>query len=389
MLVGDTVAIAITVVNHGPGAATGVEVTDVLPAALRTCRRRRTGVYDPVTGVWTVGALALDGQAQLTITATATSPGAITNVAVKTGQTEPDPNPSNDSGGTITSTAPAADVLVVKNVDRRNVLVGETVTFTVRAINRGPSPATGVVITDALPAGLTLITPTPSQGTYEPISGLWTVGSLAAPAVATLTLVAQVDAPGALVNNAAVTAQTEADPDPLNNSDAASVNAAAAADLRVMKAVSDPAPAVGGLVTYTIAVTNLGPSAATSVVISDVLPASVAFESATESQGTYDEVSGLWTVGDMPATGTQMLSITGRVTALGPVTNTASRQDSAPIDPNPLNDSASAIDDAAAHRRPRDHQDAECGHGRRRRAADLDDRGHQRWAKHRDRRAGD
>ena len=48
-------------------------------------------------------------------------------------------------------------MLVVKNVDRSDVLVGETVTFTVRAINRGPSPATGVVITDALPPGLTLI----------------------------------------------------------------------------------------------------------------------------------------------------------------------------------------------------------------------------------------
>ena len=117
--------------------------------------------------MWTVGALALDGQAQLVITATATSPGAITNVAVKTGQNEPDPNTNNDSGGTITSTAPAADVLVLKNVDRSEVLVGESVTFTVRAINRGPSPATGVVITDALPAGLTLITPTPSQGTYD------------------------------------------------------------------------------------------------------------------------------------------------------------------------------------------------------------------------------
>ena len=246
MLVGDTVAIAITAFNHGPGAATGVEVTDVLPAGFTYVSDAPTqGVYDAGTGVWTVGALALDGQAQLVITATATSPGAITNVAVKTGQNEPDPNTNNDSGGTITSTAPAADVLVVKNVDRSNVLVGETVTFTVRAINRGPSPATGVVITDALPAGLTLITPTPSQGTYA--GGVWTVGSLAAPAVATLTLVARVDAAGALVNNAAVTAQDQADPDPLNNSDAASVNAAAAADLRVTKAVSDPAPAVGGL----------------------------------------------------------------------------------------------------------------------------------------------
>ena len=139
-----------------------------------------------------------------------------------------------------------------------------------------------------------------------------------------------------------MTAQDQADPDPLNNSDAASVNASAAADLRVTKAVSDPAPAVGGLVTYTIAVTNLGPSAATSVAISDVLPASVTFVSATASQGTYDSASGLWTVGAMPATATQTLSITVRVTALGAVTNTATRQASAPVDPNALNDSASA-----------------------------------------------
>ena len=154
VLVGDTVAIGITAFNHGPGAATGVEVTDVLPAGFTFVSSAPTqGVYDPVTGVWTVGALALDGQAQLVIMATATSPGAITNVAVKTGQNEPDPNTNNDSGGTITSSAPAADVLVLKNVDRSEVLVGESVTFTVRAINRGPSPATGVVITDALPAG--------------------------------------------------------------------------------------------------------------------------------------------------------------------------------------------------------------------------------------------
>ena len=314
--------------------------------------------------MWTVGALALGAQAQLVIMATATSPGAITNVAVKTGQNEPDPNTNNDSGGTITSAAPAADVVVLKNVDRSEVLVGESVTFTVRAINRGPSPATGVVITDALPAGLTFITPTPSQGTYA--AGVWTVGSLAAPAVATLTLVAQVDATGALVNNAAVTAQDQADPDPLNNSDAASVNASAAADLRVTKAVSDAAPAVGGLMTYTIAVTNLGPSAATSVAISDVLPASVAFVSATASQGTYDSASGLWTVGDMPATATQTLSITVRVTALGAVTNTATRQASAPVDPNAAERQRLRHGDAAARRRPRDHQDAERAHGRRR-----------------------
>ena len=387
VLVGDTVAIAITVLNHGPGAATGVEVTDVLPAGFTyVSDAPDQGVYDAGTGVWTVGSLALDDQAQLVITATATSPGAITNVAVKTGQNEPDPNPSNDSGGTITSTAPAADVLVVKTVDRSDVLVGETVTFTVRAINRGPSPASGVVITDALPAGLTLITPTASQGTYA--GGVWTVGALAAPAVATLTLLARVDAPGALVNNAAVTAQVEADPDPLNNSDAASVNAAAAADLRVTKAVSDPVPAVGGLVTYTIAVTNLGPSAATSVTISDVLPASVTYVSSTPSQGSYR-------LGQRPLDRRRSRGDRDPDAVDHRPRHGARRGDQHGDAPGEHPDRSEPAErqrvgygDAAARRRSRDQQDAECGHGQCRRAAHLDHRGHQRRAEHRDRRDG-
>ena len=136
--------------------------------------------------------------------------------------------------------------------------------------------------------------------------------------------------------------QDQIDPNPLNNSDAASVNAAPAADLRVTKAVSDAAAGVGGLVTYTIAVTNLGPDDATSADVSDVLPAGVAFVSARASQGSYDAATGIWTVGAMPATGTQTLTVTGRVTEPGTVVNTATRQSSTPVDPNPANDTGTA-----------------------------------------------
>ena len=72
--------------------------------------------------------------------------------------------------------------------------MGSTVTFIVTATNRGPTGATGVVVTDALPAGLTLVSATPSQGTYT--APTWTVGALAANASATLIVVATVDTPG-------------------------------------------------------------------------------------------------------------------------------------------------------------------------------------------------
>ena len=220
--------------------------------------------------------------------------------------------------------------------------MGETLTFTVRATNRGPSPATGVTIADALPAGLSFVSAAPSQGSYDTATGIWTVGALDSLAQATLTLVARVDQPGALVNNASMASQDQIDPNPINNSDAESVNAAPAADLRVAKAVSDAAPGVGALVTYTIAVTNLGPDDATSADVSDVLPAGVAFVSARASQGSYDAGTGIWTLGAVPATRTEILRVTGRVTELGTLVNTATRQSSTPVDPNAANDTGTA-----------------------------------------------
>ena len=92
--------------------------------------------------------------------------GAITNRALVVARDQPDPVASNNSAAAIVNGAANADVGVTKTVDRPAPLVGETVTFTVTVTNSGPSPATGVVVTDALPAGLTFVSATPSQGTY-------------------------------------------------------------------------------------------------------------------------------------------------------------------------------------------------------------------------------
>src|SRR5262249_59965870 len=109
-----------------------------------------------------------------------------------------------------------ADVTLQKTVDNATPSVGESVTFTVTATNRGPSPATGIVVQDALPAGLTLESATVSQGTYDPATGTWTIGDLDPSAAATLMLVAPVGAMGALLNTARKSAHTQDDRDPLD-----------------------------------------------------------------------------------------------------------------------------------------------------------------------------
>ena len=122
------------------------------------------GSYVPATGDWTVGAVDAGQSATLTLVATLEVAGAVTNLATITATDQPDPDASNDSAAVEVNGQPAADIAVTKTVDNPTPAVGTTVTFTVRATNRGPTGATGVVVTDALPAGLTLVSATPSQG---------------------------------------------------------------------------------------------------------------------------------------------------------------------------------------------------------------------------------
>src|SRR5262249_55299790 len=239
--------------------------------------------------------------------------------------------------------AAAADLAVSKVVDRVSASVGDTVTFIVTATNRGPSPATGVTIADLLPAGFALSSATPSQGSYDAATGLWTIGSVAVGVAHTMTIVGTVTAPGVLVNNASVASQAEIDPDPFNNSDAASVNAAATADLHVSLEGSNPSPPLGSPVTFTISVTNLGPSAATSATVRDLLPAGLTVVSATASQGTDDAATGELTLGAIPVTRPETLAIPARLDQPGSVTNVAALQTSAPADPNPANDAMSVV----------------------------------------------
>ena len=71
---------------------------------------------------------------------------------------------------------------------------GDTLTYAMTVGNTGTADATGVTATETLPAGVTFVSATPSTGTFDSTSGLWTVGTVAVGTTETLTVTATVNA---------------------------------------------------------------------------------------------------------------------------------------------------------------------------------------------------
>lgn len=91
------------------------------------------------------------------------------------------------------SSALPIELSITKVTDKTSVSSGDTVTYTINVNNAGLGDATGVIVNDQLPAGITYSTHTASQGTYTNASGIWDVGNLANGASVTLTIDVNVD----------------------------------------------------------------------------------------------------------------------------------------------------------------------------------------------------
>ena len=81
------------------------------------------------------------------------------------------------------------------------------------------SRATDVAVSDPLPADVSFVSATASQGGYDAGTGAWNVGALASGASAQLDIAVLVDVEGTITNTAQVSAAGQPDPDstPNNN----------------------------------------------------------------------------------------------------------------------------------------------------------------------------
>ncbi len=278
--VGDTIAYTVTLSNIGPDGATNVQVTDLLPAGLGYVSSAPSqGTYSNATGLWTVGSVANNGGATLQIQARVNSPNAQLNTATISQAAQFDPDLANNSAAAL-ETPQQAEVGVSKTVSNPTPNVGDTIVYTIQVTNNGPDAATNVTVQDMLPAAVGYLSSTAAKGSYDPATRTWTIGTIANGATESLTIDATVVSPNPLANTAVITHADQFDPILANNQSTAFVTPLQA-DLQIGKTVSNPTPNVNDTITFTVTLTNDGPADATSVQVSDLLPAGLSFVSST------------------------------------------------------------------------------------------------------------
>ncbi len=231
----------------------------------------------------------------------------------------------------------SADLSISKIDSADPVNAGASLTYTVTVDNAGPDTATNVVVTDTLPAGVTLVS---TSGCSEDPNGvpMCSLGDITAGSNASYTITVSVDAAtvGTITNMASVTSDT-ADPDTGNNMASEDTTVIAIADLSISKTDSVDPVIAGTALTYTITVNNAGPSMATSVVVTDTLPAGVSLVS---TSGCSEDPAGVPTcsLGNIASGGNASYTVTVDVApdTLGSISNTA-MVTSATADPNTSN----------------------------------------------------
>ncbi len=273
---GTTFDWTLTVTNNGPNPSTGAVITDTLPAGV-TFQSASPGCGFAAGVVsCTLGTLASGANTAVTINVLVSSPYAGANPLLNSASVatvnEVDPVPGNNTG--ISSSALAvADLQVVKTVDNAQPVVGGNVVFSVVATNNGPDGATGVVVNDLLPAGYVYVTSSATQGSYASGTGVWTVGSLASGASATLSITATVAAAGPYGNTAVVSSPV-IDPVPGNNTSTATPSPLAPPTLA--KGMAPASIVAGGNATLTLSLGNPnGVAISLAAAFTDTMPAGV------------------------------------------------------------------------------------------------------------------
>jgi uncharacterized repeat protein (TIGR01451 family) len=369
---GTSTTYTIVVSNNGPSAVTAAPVADTMPSAITS---------DTWTAVASAGAsvAASSGSGNIgttvslvpgaTVTFTvvaqisASATGNLTNTAtVATPAGVTDTNPSNNSATDTDTPTPRVDLAITKTDGTLTYVPGTSTTYTIVVSNNGPSAVTAAPVADTMPSAITSDTWTAvasagaSVATSSGSGSIGTTVSLVPGATVTFTVVAQISASatGNLTNTATVaTPAGVTDTNTSNNSATDTDTPTPRVDLAITKTDGTLTYVPGTSTTYTIVVSNSGPSAVTAAPVADTMPSAITSDTWTAVASAGANVaanSGSGSIGttvSLVPGATVTFTVVAQISAsaTGNLTNTATVATPAGVtDSNPNNNSATDTD---------------------------------------------
>lgn len=301
---GQNVTYTITVNNSGPNDATNVQITDTLPSQLQFVSATSGGTaIGSATGQnysATIPTLASGATTTILLVATvrASATGNVANTINVTADNPTFETPGRANSATDTDTLNRVVTLNISKTDSTDTVTagGANFQYIVTAFNSGSADAPSVLFSDPLPTGVTFVSgtfeineSTPRTGTVtfnsttnrlEANLGTLLAGGSSTTNRALITLVVRADA-GAAAGIVTNTATLTSPDNTTGVSDSETTQVTRSFDLTVSKTDNVDSVNRGQSVIYTIVVTNSGPSTATNVTVTDILPTGMTFQSAT------------------------------------------------------------------------------------------------------------
>jgi len=295
---GGVISYTLSYANVGNQGATGVLITETVPANVSFNAGASTAGWTCVpssaagsTCTLAVGALVAggSGSAVFAVTVDYPLPAAVTDIAntasiADDGSNGPDPTPVNNTDSDTTPVGATPDLTIVKSDGGATGVPGGTVAYTLSYSNVGTQGATGVVITETVPthssfnAGAStagwVCTPNGNAGSTCTLAVGGLAGGANGSAVFAVTVVDPLPAGVTQINNTTSIADdgdNGVDPTPANNSSADDTPINATPDLNIVKTDGGVSTVPGGVVIYTLNYANVGDQDATGVVLTETV----------------------------------------------------------------------------------------------------------------------
>ncbi len=364
---GDTVRFTISVYNNetnGSADATGVSIVDMVPSGYLVLPESisANGMHNQDESIiWSNLEIANGATFELSFEAIVNVGGIYTNSAavVASDQEDRDSDPGNDLIGEDdqdTASVLTADLSLEKTASSSEAVAADTVTFILTVTNDGDEIATGVGVQDMLPIGFATVTNISDLGVLtESDRVVWTGLTVLPGESIELSFDAIVQAytggENEYLNRAEIIASDLLDPDSTPNNGTEALNEDDEArfevrfpstDLGLTKSVDNANPGIGEAVVFSITVSNLGDTDASTIGIEELLPSGYRFVNAQSTEGSYDGVSNFWSIPLLEAGKNATLELTVEVLKTGTYLNEVQLVYLDQIDLNDTNNSATA-----------------------------------------------